>query len=538
MSETPISNGLENLNLLAKPNGEVVGSDYPPAGQKETLLELATIEHQTNQADQDEAAALLAELENTGETPEERTGRLREFIDQYCADLNIPPDRMEAVVLECQAYEDEYRAIFDPNLRINEEDVPSVRDKILNLVPPIEEQRAQLVVNEDVILKTSNLVSAEQRANAEQQNTQTNPSVDTNTDQENVKESRITSLAETQERFETLRQAEGGTLGALRSLLAPPPKGVDDPQVREVVQKVFNVAQALRDAVPGKPEVIASLLNASSINFAASQPAEIFSGFLTAAEQSDQLDAVEVTALREVLADPRLDGDIRDGRDVRLAGRATKQVIDPKTGAVVDEEYLYTSPQNYAPVRPGVGTYMDGDRQVLFLIDSGKTRDITGLPDQYITILAEVWTYYEAAQEYGATGFLESLGAMHYGGPNDTAFNWLSLRRSRDIISTLTPGLAAGRDGKIGQVNHNLLRAQMRVLTGNQQALAMQSDENDTRSNLESLGLIKDGVPDWDVLEAFGQYSQIHYLQGFTRQAVQAHLHSKYPERVDPPPAT
>ena len=527
MSETPISNNLENPNLLAKPNGEVVGSDYPPAGQKETLLELATLEHQNIQADQDEAAALLAELENTGETPEERTSRLREFIDQYCADLNIPPDRMEAVVLECQAYEDEYRAIFDPNLKINEEDVPSVRDKILKLVPPIEEQRArehsnvQAEATNAVMIKGRKVSGATERAETERQNLNT---IKTNND--------------LQSSFETLRQTEGGTLGALRTLLAPPPEGVDDPQVREVVQKVYNIAQALQDAVPGKPEVVANLLNASSINFAASQPAEIFSGFLTAAEQSDQLDATEMTALREVLAGPRLDGDIRDGRDVRLAGRATKQVIDPETGAVVDEAYLYTSPQNYAPVRPGVGTYMDGDRQVLFLIDSGKTRDITGLPDQYITILAEVWAYYEAAQEYGATGFLESLGAMHYGGLNDTAFNWLSLRKSRDIISTLTPGLAAGRDGKIGQVNHNLLRAQMRVLASNQQALAMQSDENDTRSNLESLGLIKDGVPDWDVLEAFGQYSQIHYLQGFTRQAVQTYLHSKFPERVDPPPAT
>ena len=45
----------------------------------------------------------------------------------------------------------------------------------------------------------------------------------------------------------------------------------------------------------------------------------------------------------------------------------------------------------------------------------------------------------------------------------------------------------------------------------------------------------QDSVPDWDVLEAFGQYSQIHYLQGSTRQAVQTQLHSKYPQRVDPP---
>ncbi len=529
MSETSIDNSFENHDLITKPNGLAKGSDYPPVGQKEALLELATLEHQTNQADQDEAAALLEELEHTGETPEERIGRLREFIDQYCADLNIPPDRMEAVVLECKNYEDQTRFGWsDPDLQIGAEDVEAVRDKILNLVPPIEERRAQVVRNEEKSTRNTNSIDRNST-------TKSSVGVKSNGEIERQNLIGIKTLDDLQSSFETLRQTEGGTLGALRTLLAPPPEGVDDPQVREVVQKVFNVAQALQDAVPGKPEVVARLLNACSINFAASQPAEIFSGFLTAAEQSDQLDAAEVTALREVLADPRLDGDIRDGRDVRLAGRATKQVIDPETGAVVDEEYLYTSPQNYAPVRPGVGTYMDGDRQVLFLIDSGKTRDITGLPDQYITILAEVWTYYEAAQEYGATGFLESLGAMHYGGLNDTAFNWLSLRRSRDIISTLTPGLAAGRDGKIGQVNHNLLRAQMRVLTGNQQALAMQSDETDTLSNLASLGLIKDGVPDWDVLEAFGQYSQIHYLQGFTRQAVQTYLHSKFPERVDPP---
>ena len=180
MSEIPFNDGLESFSPSAAPNDAAEGSGYPPQDQQKQLLAVATAEHEVRQADEAEAAALLDSLDADGETPQQRTTRLTAFIDQYCADLRIPKDRMEAVVLECQAYEDDGRAMFDPSLQISEEDAPFIRDKILNLVPPIEEQRAQIRRNDETTANNAELTAKSAEENEDKATTTDNADVKSN----------------------------------------------------------------------------------------------------------------------------------------------------------------------------------------------------------------------------------------------------------------------------------------------------------------------------------------------------------------------
>ena len=337
----------------------------------------------------------------------------------------------------------------------------------------------------------------------------------------------------------TLTEAEGRLEAEVDAQIAAnPDQNIDRGTAMQTAQEALAHHRATLNQIEGlfteseRQQVFGGALSETvSLNFAASNQADIYANVFTAISAgalSDDRKRQLQEQVAVVIGEPDLAPLIRNGADMREAGRR----VDEATG-----EYLYTSQQDFAKVRPGVGTYMNGDRQMLFLTESGKARDITGMPDHAITTLAEVWAYYQAAQDVGATGFLESLGATHYDFLSDTSFDWLALRQARDIISKLSPGLAAGRDGTIAdpRQHQSLLRAQMRVLAGNEQALGMQSHEADTQAQLATLGLIRDGKPDFDVLEAFGAYSQEHYLRGFTRAQVQAHLHKLYPNRVDPP---
>ncbi len=153
--------------------------------------------------------------------------------------------------------------------------------------------------------------------------------------------------------------------------------------------------------------------------------------------------------------------------DVRKLAQHTKPFTDPKTGEIV-ERYTYDSPDNMAEFRPGVGTYTKGERMMLSSIAGHVTKDVTGLSDTDIGFMAEVMGFHAAAEYFGATGFVESLGRIQFSALGSDAFSPAKVRQMRSIISALVGGFE-GYDGDIFDAREKmgLIRTQMELLSPN-----------------------------------------------------------------------
>lgn len=585
-----IENAGSQERAVSAPNTEkdtvVDTPGYPHKGQTEHIAAIHAQEAQYAEATGN-PDKILAELDSS-ESPDKRQVRLGDFVDTYFADI-MPSAARPLAIAECSAFEDDCRMLFDePSLELSEEDAsdPELKERIgqkivansaeliekneivtsledsqrgdeakrtktaeirekgkakrLDLeaenptIPTDETERVALqqqtvsLTNKiqntaDEVKSTADVAEAKlNQETAGRQNDQAN--LNREHQQEFEINRDLNTVKELQANFDQIR-AEKGTIGALRELLGE--NGVKSPEMRAVVQRVLSTAVTIQKSVPGKSEVVTRMLNQSNINLAAASPIQIFAGFLAEADKSNELTDDEKAQIRRVIG--QSEKDFQTGTDAVKIAKSKEQIIDPETGEVIGEKYVHDSRDNMAELRPNLGTYMDGERMKLATKDGSVDRDVTGWPPEDIGLLAEVLEFHSFAEGSGITGMVESVGNIRFNVISDTAFDRSKVLEIRQVISALV-GAGEGYDGDVFDPRQKglLLKAQMRVLTDNDEAIEWNNDEVGTAKIIESLGLKKDGQPNIDVMKAFGSYVQEN--MNATRKTVQAHLHSLFPD--------
>ncbi len=337
----------------------------------------------------------------------------------------------------------------------------------------------------------------------------------------------LQTVKELQSNFEQLK-AERGTIAALQTLIGP--DGVKSPEMRAIVTRVLATAQALQQALPGKPEVVERLLNTANLDLSAGNASQIFAGFLAEADKSEDLTEDEKDTLRAVIG--ASDRDINTGSDVRAAALAT--TIDPATG---NEVPLHTE-DNKAEVVPGVFTYTENGENVILEMNTGnhmRKIDVTGMDGSTIGLLAETMGFFAATEELGATSFVESIYKVDFSMLGESSFDPISLIEMRQKLSYMVGGWE-GYDGEIFDPREKagLIRDQMRVISPTNTAFGWENDHEGAQSRVKELGL-----DNLIVLEEFGRYTQMNYMSGtMTPESLQDHLHRKFPNLVQPPETT
>ncbi len=100
---------------------------------------------------------------------------------------------------------------------------------------------------------------------------------------------------------------------------------------------------------------------------------------------------------------------------------------------------------------------------------------------------------------HGITGYGESIGNIHFNVIHDAAFDRakiIEVRHTRQTISALV-GMGEGYDGDVFDPREKglLMKAEMRVLTDNNEALEWNNDEAGTTEIIENMGLKINGKP-------------------------------------------
>lgn len=229
--------------------------------------------------------------------------------------------------------------------------------------------------------------------------------------------------------------------------------------------------------------------------------------------------------------------DVKANSDVRKLAKQTKTMLDPETGEE-RAEYVHDSEDNMAEFRPGVGTYMDGKtppaRMYLASSEGGFKRDVTNMSDNYIGLLAGMMHFHATTEHFGVTGFVECVARTTFSGLFTEAFEPKKLEEIRQVLNHLMGGFA-GYDGRVFDAREKmpLIRAQMRALSADNQALPWRRDEEQTTKALERYGLYSGGKPNLDVIGAFGSYTQKY--KTIEPSKLQEHLHELFPDIVEPP---
>jgi len=517
----------------SKPNG---GNDdkagYPPAGQQEQLAKIKAAEA----ADNTNPEAILAELE-AQETEAVRAERLKAYVAEHFPDC--PPELHNQASKACESYENDSRDLYgEPGFKVSGEDVSELQPEISRISviarnnTKITEKTNEVAVAEETtdIQETQKSANAGEIKEAKSENTDLTQTLNQREDKlEEVTED-LATLEQVQARFEQLKAQKGGTIPALQSLLE---EGlIKSPEIKAKVQSTIATASTLINSIPGKSAVITQMINQSNINLTAQSPVQVFAGFLAEADKSNDLSEEEKETIRRVIG--QSEKDFQTGSDAQKIAASKEQIIDPKTGEVIGEKYVHDSPDNMAELRPNLGTYMDGERMMLATKDGSITRDVTGWSGEDIGLLAEALDLHNFAESYGITGMVESIGNIHMDVVHDAAFDRAKIIEVRQVVSALV-GMGEGYDGDVFDPREKgiLLRNQMRVLTDSDEAIEWNNDEAATTQIIEDMGLKTGGKPNYEVIKAFGAYTQEN--MSATRQTTQAHLHGLFPDLVKAP---
>ncbi len=216
---------------------------------------------------------------------------------------------------------------------------------------------------------------------------------------------------------------------------------------------------------------------------------------------------------------------IDTGSDVREA--ATKTQVNPQTG---EAEPAHTE-EHPAPIRPGVTAHTVTGDEIILKAHAGSStikKDVTGWSDEDIGLLAEALGFWTGTEEFGATGFVESVYKIDFSILSSDAFDPIKLTEIRQKLTYLVGGLE-GYDGDIFDVREKkgLIRYQMRLLSEDGEATGWENDQAATERMVKKFGLDEPNA-----LKAFGDYTQTTYLTGdATAEDLQKYLTKKSPER-------
>lgn len=338
------------------------------------------------------------------------------------------------------------------------------------------------------------------------------------------REARTSELQRLQDAFNALRADGVSTAEALRQVAG----AAEDPDTKRRLNSLLSMVATLQTALPDKPDVVNRLLNTAGINLTAATVAGSFGAFMEAADADEALSNTDRATLRRIIdaSDQRL----RTGTQVRNA--ALQTTVDPVTG---EETPLHTQ-DNKAEVAPGVFTYTETGSDVILEILEGSLHrqiDVTGLDGQSIGIVAEIMGLSAMAEANGATGFMKHVYGVDFERLTNQRVDPITLN---DLSTKLSHLLGTGHDGEIMQPAHRrqLLLTQMRLVSPTGSLLAWEDDPDGYREGVVQLGLNQDAV-----LEAFGEYTQLHSGLGeIGRDQFQRHMHGRFPDAVSSPDDT
>jgi hypothetical protein len=336
------------------------------------------------------------------------------------------------------------------------------------------------------------------------------------------KEGRTAELGDLQKAFNQLRTEGLRTADALRLVIAE----AKHPDTKQRLNAILSKVALLQSALPDKPEVVSRILNTTGLNLAAATVAGSFAVFMTTAETNEELTDQDRAALRQIInsGERRL----RTGTQVR--NTALQTALDPATG---EEKPIHTK-DNKAEIAPGVFTYTATGSDVILEIHEGSLHrqiDVTGLDGQSIGIVAEIMGLSALAETSGASGFMKHVYDVDFDRITEQRFDPITLSGLSQKLSYL---LGTGHDGEISQPvqRRQLLQNQMRLVSRTGSLHAWEADPDGYREGVLQLGLDQDAV-----LEAFGQYTQLHVGQGtISRNQLQLHLSRRFPDVVKAPP--
>lgn len=347
--------------------GEVVTANpagYPPAGQAEHLAALAAAEAASQPSNvEGQLENDLAALDAGTETPEARRERLTQFVSANFADI-CPKCFVPQATVRFEIWEDQCRDLFDePDLELGEEDIadPELKTEIENTVEIakqdqsiaarteiVETKEASVATNDTEVIPRNTVEIDDQTAIGERERR----GLAEDKDRTAGYREDLETVKDLQGEFERLK-AQHGTVGALQ-LLLDPETGVKSPEMRAIVQRAVNTAQAVMSALPGKEAVVSRLLDASQLNLAGGNSAAMFTGFLSAVDGSEDLTEAEKVKLRQVLNQHDDIEHASDLKDALAEGRETITHPDGTTETVgYDEDH---------PLETGnLAVYPDGD---------------------------------------------------------------------------------------------------------------------------------------------------------------------------------
>lgn len=328
-------------------------------------------------------------------------------------------------------------------------------------------------------------------------------------------------LRQLQLAFNERRSNGVGTAEALRQVVAM----ASSPQTRQHLNELLSRVVLLQTALPDNPDVVNRLLNTAGINLTAATVAGSFGSFMAAAETDDALSDTDRATLRRIIDDS--DQRLRTGTQVRDA--ALQTMVDPVTG---EAKPIHTE-DNKVEVAPSVFTYTNTGSDVILEIQEGSLHrriDVTGLDGQSIGLVAEIMSLSALAETSGATGFMKHVYGVDFDRLADQRFDPITLN---GLSTKLTHLLGAGHDGEIMQPanRRQLLQTQMRLVSPTGNLLAWEDDPDGYSEGVVRLGLDQDAV-----LEAFGRYTQLHSGQGMiSRDQLGQYLHQRFPDTVSAP---
>ena len=245
---------------------------------------------------------------------------------------------------------------------------------------------------------------------------------------------------------------------------------------------------------------------------------------------NDNVSEATKAEIEQVMKIPRLPKQhIETGTDVQDAARL--MTIDPDTGESVPA-HTEDCP---AEIVEGVSTYTRTGKEVFLKAQVGDRIhrvDVTGWSALQVGLYAEALGFWAGTEKFGATSFVEDIYKIDFSFFEEDVLDPLKLIEIRQKLSYLVGGFE-GYDGDIfnPEEKKGLIRAQMRALNPSGTAYGWEADREQTQIVTRQFGLDNPVV-----LQAFGDYTQRHYLSGeITFSLVHDYLYHRFPDLVQKP---
>lgn len=477
-------------------------------------------------------ADLLADLgavPSALETAEQ--AKMQEWVAVNLSELK-PRDLAVTAALTSQADEQQFDASFDlttenpaeiePDLHLcldellaqrrHAETTGQITDGVPAKVPAEVGVESQLLTTETDLLAEQNELSADRTAE-----------LATNEDQlvaKTEKAGRNAELTRLQTVFDKLLADGTDTAPALRFVIGQ----AENLETQRHLQALLHRVTALQVALPGKADLIQSVLRSVPLDLAAPTIAASITGFLTAADSNPEFTEDDRATIRRAIE--QTEHDLHTGTKVYEAALAT--TTDPVTGESIP---LHTA-ENKAEVLPGVHAFTETGHNVLLEMKTPRRRmtmDVTGYDGATIGLIAEAMGFQAHLEELKANAFVREVYGVDFGLLGDPCFDPLSLITSRRRLTALMGG-GAGYDGSIfdPRDKSGLILAQMRLTSPTNSADGWGQDLQAAQAHIRSLGL-----QSLAVLEEFGRYTRLRNQLGtLTPNALRIHLHMKFPNFV------